>query len=846
MDESALQGLLPTASAESRHSILAYFEQLKASDDGWLLCAETFLSGLYSDQHIQFFLLQVVEHHLRAKHSSAGKEAQEKLRDFVISWIKSNGYAKERLDGLIVRKFSQLCALSLVCDYPVKWPSFFTDLIKCLSLGLASVDIYLRALLAINEEVADKEVPRTREESERNTVIKDTMRLQCVPQLVDSWLQILNTTEQAEPELTCLCLEVIGTYVAWIDINLIVNDTVVGLVLKYMSVETLRESAVDCLYEIIRKGMDPLAKTKLIESLMKLLESSGFYPSAEDESIEFVAKLSKLLNGIGQGLVSNWTKIVKTGDDESSASLEAAEEILGAIQSKLPYLYRFLGDEDDDVSQCVLGFANAYVALLKQNEGIAQRSRTHISHILSLVIKKLRYDESYDFEAEGEDEAMFMEYRKQLKLLFDSLVHLDSELCLLTIRNYVAEVFGNIGSCPFEDVEVAIRLVYMLGDTLPGPHFGGDAKFPLMKVLINMVVSCEMSGHTHHAVVELYFETVVRYEKYFSHDAEHLPLVLAAFLDDRGLRHPNVRLRSRCSYLFSRFVKSVRSHLSDYAHEMLKRIQDLLLVDVNEHSMVSKDDQMFIYETAGTLIISSGLEPKKQLEMMKSLLRPILEKVESSLRDLCTVGDETQQNLIAHFINHLILLGLRTSKAFSAHLTLKQCGCTECFTEVLTVCLRALNVPVCRELLHSAVRQLLHRMIVCLGEDILPFIPLAVSHLLKDCGQRDLQEFIPLINQIISRFKAQVQPIVGEIFLPIVQGIFNFLGELSDESDQLFERSSLFRSATFTLLGALSLTICFKLLLIKAHSMLRKYYLLWCKELLTSLSHQLRRLASVA
>ncbi|XP_065829069.1 exportin-T-like [Oscarella lobularis] len=780
MNESALEGLLPTASAQARHSILTYFEQLKASDDGWLLCAETFLNGVYSNQHIQFFLLQVLEHHVRARHARESEEAQARLRDFFLSWIRRQESSKERL---IVRKFSQLCSLVLVCDYPEKWPTFFTDLIECLSLGISSIEIYLRILLAISEEVADKDIPRTREELERNTLIKDTMRLQCIPQLVDSWLQILSTTEQSNHELTCLCLEAIGTYVAWIDINLIVNDTIVGLLLKYMRVETLRESAADCLHEIIRKGMDPIAKTKLIESIMKLLENSGFYPPPEGEGIEFVAKLSKLLNGIGQGLVANWTKVVRSGEEEPAAHAEAADEILSAIESKLPLLYRFLGDEDDDVSQCVLGFAQAYVAILKHSGDLAQRCRSHVSNILSIAIKKLRYDESYDFDSEGEDEAMFMEYRKQLKLLFDSLVLLDPELCLLTIRDYVARVFENIETCPFEDTEVALRLVYMLGDTLPGPHFGMDCKYPLLKSLTRMVISSQVSYHSHYAVVELFFETVVRYEKYFNHDAEHLPLVLSAFLDNRGLRHPHARLRSRCSYLFSRFVKTVRVHLASYAHEILKRMQDLLIVEVAGHSLVSMEDQLFLYEAAGALIISSGSEPKKQLEMMKSLVAPVLAKVESSIRDLCAIEDEAKQNHLAQFINHLILLGLRTSKAFTAHQTVQQCGSTECFTEVLTVCLKVLNVPVHREMLHSAVRQLLHRMVVCLGEDILPYVPLAVSHLLKDCGERDLQEFIPFINQLVARFKAQVQPIVNEIFMPIVRGIFNFLGALEEESD---------------------------------------------------------------
>lgn len=50
------------------------------------------------------------------------------------------------------------------------------------------------------------------------------MREQCIPHLVESWFQILQTYQQSHPELTCQCLEVVGAYVSWIDLNLIAND----------------------------------------------------------------------------------------------------------------------------------------------------------------------------------------------------------------------------------------------------------------------------------------------------------------------------------------------------------------------------------------------------------------------------------------------------------------------------------------------------------------------------------------------------------------------------------------------------------------------------------------------
>ena len=79
------------------------------------------------------------------------------------------------------------------------------------------------------------------------------------------------------PELTCKCLDVIGAYVSWIDITLVANDRFVSILLEFMSNVLLRESACDCISEIINKGMDPQAKLKLIESFMTVLQSINVF-----------------------------------------------------------------------------------------------------------------------------------------------------------------------------------------------------------------------------------------------------------------------------------------------------------------------------------------------------------------------------------------------------------------------------------------------------------------------------------------------------------------------------------------------------------------------------------------
>ena len=55
----------------------------------------------------------------------------------------------------------------------------------------------------------------------------------------------------------------------------------VNLLLSQLSVEALREEACDCLFEIVNKGMDPVDKTKLVESLCQVLQSAGFFNVAQ-------------------------------------------------------------------------------------------------------------------------------------------------------------------------------------------------------------------------------------------------------------------------------------------------------------------------------------------------------------------------------------------------------------------------------------------------------------------------------------------------------------------------------------------------------------------------------------
>ncbi|XP_056430252.1 exportin-T isoform X1 [Hyla sarda] len=789
MDEQALLGLNPNANADFRERALAYFEQLKVSQDAWQVCAEALAQRIYSDDHVKFFCFQVLEHQIKFKYAELTAHQQQLIRETLITWLQAQVYINmlnaQPEKTFIRNKAAQVFAIIFVRDYLTAWPKFFFDVLSVVGLNPRGVDLYLRILMAVDAEVVDRDIIHTPEEARRNTLLKDTMRERCIPNLVESWYQILQTYQHTNSELTCQCLEVIGAYVSWIDLTLIANDRFINMLLGHMSVEVLREEACDCLYEIVNKGMDPIDKTKLVESLCQVLQSAGFFSINQEEDVDFLARFSKLVNGMGQSLIVSWTKLVKSGD------MKSAQDTLQSIESKVPLMLQLLIHEDDDISSNIIGFCYEYLHILKQLVLLSDQQKTNVEAIMLAVMKKLTYDEEYNFDNEGEDEAMFVEYRKQLKLLLDRLAQVSPELLLASVRRVFNGTLLNWQSAPFMEVEVAIRLLYMLAEAIPashGAHFCGDvAKASALQDMMRTLVTSGVSVYNHTSVTLEFFETVVRYEKFFTVEPIHIPNVLMAFLDHRGLRHSSAKVRSRTAYLFSRFVKSLHKHMNAFVEDILTRIQDLLELSPPENgfqTLLSSDDQLFIYETAGVLIVNSDYPAERKSILMRNLLNPLMEKFKILLEKLVVEQDEERQTVLADCLNHAVGFASRTSKAFSNKQTVKQCGCSGVYLDCLQSFLPALSCPVQKELLRGGVRTFLHRMIICLEEEVLPFIPTASEHMLKDCEAKDLQEFIPLINQITAKFKAQVSPFLQQVFMPLLHAIFEVLVRPSEENDQ--------------------------------------------------------------
>lgn len=629
--------------------------------------------------------------------------------------------------------------------------------------------------------------------------------------------------------------------------------------------ETFRCAVTDCFNAILHKGMDSLAKTQLIEQFMnvesiksKLTEicDSSQSDNLDDNTCLFVVKYSKLMNTIGIELIEAFKKFKAKNSATNAAingnadDIQAINYISTAIESKFTILCQFLSHKNNAVSLQIHPFAREYIQWAKNTlpkkeaSNLEKTLEEKLLIFLRIIIEKCKYPIDHDFSLE--EETTFDEFRKSCKVLFDNLMLLNSSVVITTICSQLIEpvlmnwrLSGN--GYTFADIEIGLYYFYLIGEN---NNLLNDSK--RMEVLLQLLITSSISTYPHFCTQSIYFDLILRYEKFFANSLNYLvPQILISFLDERGFKNSNPKMRSKVANLFNKFVKSqIKSKGNDkqqsFTEDILKRLQDFLKLDVipsesdepnGVQSLVKSkaltifddirysitvEDQLNIYETAAVLIISNqNFDSNRKQYLMKNLLvKPIWDKFDeicSKLSNLISAQNgklmtETNNTIVKQFTNqtsHLISLAARTSKAFSNVQTIKSVGLQDIYLQSFNLFIKALSLGLNEDLLfilQSTLRQFLHRLIVCLDEsDIVPLIPAAIQSLFfvnQELNAKTLQELVPLLNQVVTKFKhswlfqRDLAPFFKQIFSPLILSFFSVISQTVNTEEKLSTQKS--------------------------------------------------------
>lgn len=879
---------------------LSYLEQLKQSTQenwstGWAVWTARDESGAgpkYGPA-VRMFGLNLVDDYLdnRVQQDPNAAEAIGVLHDSSLAYLEVEFVRGSGEQGVVFlrNKFAQTMSLLLLqsASLTANHTLFPAVLSLCRThapdapvlradgepaLNAMATDLVLRMLhdfsLSLGSDVTLRSV-RGKERLQRDAVVRDIVRAHYAPSIAELlWKTIEETLTAADAVAAALCqlaMAVVGDYVSWIDIALIVNVESLPLLFAALRAElpALRCVTCDTLCEIVGKGMKPADKLALMQALdlgsaIAALESST---SGDEAHVELREHIARLVNAL-------CTELVKVAEDTAGAEEVTREAAQLALVGVLPLALAFLTDEYDEPAEQVLPSLYLVVAMYKKlkrraDSGLSEAQGAFVAQLLTLLLRKLQFDGEFDWEdsslvggaavdeddEEEDDEPLvrFYELRKQLQVLLGAIAGIDEPLVSSTILSLIGQILasGEAAQLPWPQAELMLHSASCCGDVLTsvrgnkmglGPHSyvqlpedpqrsrGVKQSVSVYQALppnelgeiMQLVLRSSIGMHTHPVVQLQYFEVIVRYASCFLLWPDLIPEALSAFLDARGLRNERAGMRRRINYLFYRFVREVRPALpTDFIPKLLEGMQDTLCIQAvlpaaqPDEDVLTKateragafDSQLYLFDTAGLLIAALGTAPETQVMLLKAVTGPLAMQLEQAVEAARAAPGNLQPVLQVH---HLMLALSTLAKGFpdyDAARTTEPAWIPE-FKPLTEHIVLALTALNRFQIVREAARGAFARIVASTGPAVLPYIPSLVNALVNEVTEGELVDLLSFFGLLINKYKENVRAVMDDLLLALLNRIFSFLNQGVTGTDDVLRRADT-EKAYFGLLNAL-------------------------------------------
>lgn len=763
------------------------------------------------------------------------------VRDTFLEYVRrvygASGDGDEVDSNPIQNKLTQTLTFLFVFLYKQDWDSFFDDFLSLTKLlgsslpdNLLGTIMYMRILSSIHDEIADVLLSRSSLEQKRNTELKDLLRARDVQKVANSWQDIIIYWREKNDIVTELCLKVIGRWVSWIDISLVVNQDFLNLLLQLLgrtrpsgNEDKVRQAAVDCFTEIIGKKMKVDDKIEMIlllnlgDIVSQLVASPPLNElrTTPDYDYDLAEAVAKLVNNAMYDIVK--------GLEDSPADANTRARADQLLQTFLPLLLRFFSDEYDEICSTVIPSLTDLLTMFRKAQPLPAEYTAMLSPILNAIIMKMRYDETSSWGSEDAqtDEAEFQELRKRLQVLQKTVAAVDQSLYMEVLTTVVGNTFRNLdqqgSQMDWRDLDLALHEMYLFGE-LAVPNGGLIGKSQpssvaterLVAMMIKMVESGkitifrsngfytniieDISSFSHPAIQLQYMEICVRYCSFFEVQTRLIPQVLEQFV---GLVHHNhIRVRLRSWYLFGRFVKHLRALLGNITETVIRSISDLLPIkaelpkddatdddmssDQSDHSADAMfNSQLFLFEAIGCISSVSTIPIENQVLYARSTLEPLFSDIEKNL-PVARAGDTEATLQIHHIIMALGTLahGFSDWKPGSASSKPPAVEISQEFdraAEAILIALESLNSS---SEIRTAARSSFSRLIGVVGARILPQLPRWIDGLLSQSSSKDeMAMFLRLLDLVVFGFKSEIYSVLDSLLTPLLQRVFAGLAE---------------------------------------------------------------------
>lgn len=477
----------PSSDPSLKNEALQFLNQLRADPQGWEVCTALFCRSPRASEVIRHVCLEVVNNAVQTQGASDPSSLvlyKNALFNYVTQAYGSSSSSNEADPPNIQNKLAQTLTYLFVHLYRDGWQSFIDDFLSLTASPNSSqpnntpaVVLYLRILSSLHDEIADLLLSRQNNDLKRNAELKDLVRNRDMAKIVRSWQEILSFYTGQNDTVVEQTLKVLGKWVSWIDISLVVGQDFLSLLFPLIGranpeakEDIVRNAAIAAFTEIVGKKMKPADKTEMISFLnlrdiVTQLVASAPLSELKNTSLydcDLGEAVAKLVNTIVTDVV------MVLGDNSLPQEIKAKAE--NHLIDFLPFLLRFFSDEYDEICSTVIPSMTDLLTYLRKIPTLPTSYNEMLAPILNAVIMKMRYDETSNWGAEDEqtDEAEFQELRKKLHLLQKSIAAVNQDLYIDVVTNLVSNTLQKLrqegSQLDWRDLDLALYEMHNFGE----------------------------------------------------------------------------------------------------------------------------------------------------------------------------------------------------------------------------------------------------------------------------------------------------------------------------------------------------------------------------------------------
>lgn len=480
----------PTSDPSLKSQALQFLDQIRSEPQTWQICLSFVIRDLKPSEVVRHVALDIINDAIRAGQLDHQNLVilRENLMIYVQKLYGADGISNPQIDPPnIQNKISQTLTYLFKLFYSTDWSSFIQDMLSLTATAGSTardnargVRFYLRILSSIHDEIADILVPKSLKELKKAADLKDLVRQRDAKLIALSWQEILSQWRLKDAFIVAQCLAVIKKWVAWTDISLVIDNSLLNILFELVSPPRTTNEAntmfitTETFIEIVGKKMSNDDKLELIsilkikEVLSQLIESpplldQRFTPLYDTDVAEAAAKLVN-------STVCDIVRALDSAQDGTALSIRAASQ----LNEFLPFVLRFFSDEYDEICSTVIPCMTDVLALLrrkaKAKSVFYSENALILPSMLDAVIAKMKYDEtsSWGNEDAQTDEAEFQDLRKRLQVLQQAIAAVNEELYTDSISKVIIGTFDKYqshgGQLDWRDVELAMHELFLFGE----------------------------------------------------------------------------------------------------------------------------------------------------------------------------------------------------------------------------------------------------------------------------------------------------------------------------------------------------------------------------------------------